>query len=226
MRLTFSAALLALTVCVAQARADEYSIAELKEPAPADAVSPEVAKTLAKTGFRVSLGEKTICDLWLRGEWPGRTGFKPSASVLYPFSQGDLIGVARYHAGKKHTDFRQQRIRSGAYTLRYGLQPEDGNHVGTSDTRDFLMVIKADDDKTTKAPDQKSLFEKSSAAVGSDHPCMLSMTQTSASPKDVLSIHHEEDEDWWIVRVPGLVRKGEKKQPLSVEFVIVGFGEE
>ena len=41
------------------------------------------------------------------------------------------------------TDFRGQEIKKGVYTLRYGQQPEDGNHIGTSELADFLLAIPA-----------------------------------------------------------------------------------
>ena len=59
-------------------------------------MAPAVAAQLAPTGYKVTNGARTVCEVWLAKEWPVKPGFAPSISVLYPFDMGQLIGVVRY----------------------------------------------------------------------------------------------------------------------------------
>jgi len=98
-------------------------------------LSEEVTGALQPSGFRVSDDAGVICDIWLAKEAPLKPKFKPSLRVKYPFQLGQLVGAIRYPEGSKPSDFRGQPLKAGLYTLRYGLQPDDGNHLGTSDLR-------------------------------------------------------------------------------------------
>ena len=93
-------------------------------------------------GFKVMQGEnRTLYEFWPANEWATKPGFSPSATIIDPVQPGVLVGVVRLK--RKGADFRGQDIASGVYTLRYANQPEDGNHVGTFATRDFLLMVPA-----------------------------------------------------------------------------------
>src|ERR1051325_2650292 len=92
----------------AVASAADLTVERLNEPAPSDAVSPAIAAQLSPTGYKVSSGTRTVCEVWLAKEWPVKPGFAPSISVLYPFEMGQLIGVMRYK--RKAEDFRKQEL--------------------------------------------------------------------------------------------------------------------
>jgi hypothetical protein len=139
--------------------ADEYAVAAIDSGPPADAVSKDIAAELAATGLKVTSGSKTVCEIWLAKSSAAKADFKPSDTVLYPFEPGQLIGVLRFRA--KGSDFRDQEIARGTYTLRYGQQPVDGNHVGTSPTRDFLLLVSAKKDTSPKPLDEKTLVQLS-----------------------------------------------------------------
>ena len=118
--------------------ADDYKVAAAEQSVPEE-VAADIAKLITPESFKVTSGKRTICELWLRKAVPVQASFAPTDTVLYPFEVGQLVGVVRF--ARKTTDFRNQEIAAGVYTLRYGLQPVDGNHVGTSETRDFLTAV-------------------------------------------------------------------------------------
>src|SRR5687767_143103 len=78
------------------AQAVDHRLEPLAEPAPADAVSAEIAKELQPAGVRVLRGERSVVDLWLVKQWNVKADFTPTSSVLYPLQVGALVGVARY----------------------------------------------------------------------------------------------------------------------------------
>ena len=200
--------------------AADYRAEPLAEMAPADDISAAIADTLAPTGTRIIRGTKTTyCDIWLCKQWATVADFKATPEVLYPFSPGQLIGVARF--SRKAADFRDQDVPTGVYTLRYAQQPVDGAHVGTSLTRDFLLVLSAEVDKSAKSLDYEDLVAHSAEAVGSSHPALFSM-QRGGDAKHP-SMRHDEEHDWWIVQLAGKTRDN---KPLPTEFVLIGVSAE
>ncbi len=213
--------LLILLVSVAHACAADYRVEPLGEAAPSDDVSADIAATLSKTGARVIRGTKTtFCDIWLCKAIATESNFKETSELLYPLTPGQLIGVAKF--GRRGSDYRDQDIDSGVYTLRYARQPVDGSHVGTSLTRDFLLLLQASVDKSTAPLDYDKLTEHSAEAAGSSHPALLSMQQV---PKDAksLTMRHNEEHDWWVI---GLDTKDKSGKTLRLEFVIYGVAAE
>jgi hypothetical protein len=217
-QLTFAAAL----QLSAALNAQEYRAEKLSEPPPADALAPELVQTLETSGVRVFKGQTPLVDLWLRKEWPAKAGFQPSSAVLYPFEMGDLLGVARYKS--RASDFRQQEIPAGVYTVRYAQQPEDGNHLGTSDTRDFLLLIPATADRQAAKLAPPKLFEASAKAAGTTHPTMLSMLPSATGETPAIALN--EERELVGVRVKGQANAGGKAAPLAVTIVVVGHAAE
>ena len=196
----------------------------LKIGPPAKDLSASIAKAISGNGYKVTAGGKVVCEIWLAKQWDGKAKFKPSLSVLYPFQPGELIGVIRYL--KRAGDFRDQQVKSGVYTIRYGLQPEDGNHIGTSDTRDFLVLLPPSKDKNSaRLTDMAKLFEHSAEVSQATHPAILSMLSIPAKAK-APAVRHLEERKLWSVRLVGKAKAGKSVKNLSIEFVVVGHGEE
>ncbi len=199
----------------------EHRVEILKEGPPADDVSQELLEQFATTGFKIIRGtSRTVCEIWPCKEWKTQAGFQATDQRLYPFRPGQLVGLLRFP--RRGKDFRDQTINSGVYTLRYGLQPTDGNHEGTSPTRDFLLLVNAEEDELNKAWDGDALLEASAEAAGSSHPAMLCLQRAKAGSRDQPSIRHNEGNDWWILEFAGKAAANGKTQPLSVDLIVAG----
>ncbi|MCA9120536.1 MAG: hypothetical protein H6822_14105 [Planctomycetaceae bacterium] len=210
-----------LLFSVSNLYAADYRVEALDEPAPADEISSDIAATLSPAGVRVIRGTATtFCDIWLCKQWATQDDFVPTSALLYPFTPGQLMGVVRY--SRKGSDYRDQDIESGVYTLRYAQQPVDGSHVGTSLTRDFLLLLRAESDESPKVLDYSALAERSAEAAGSSHPALLSMQRVEGDAK-ALTMRHDEEHDWWIVGVEGKTPSG---KGIFVEFVVYGVAAE
>ena len=215
---------LALAVCstisIAAVAAD-HRVEVLDEAAPADQLSEEIVAQLAPTGLRVIRGEnRTVCEIWLCKEWSVDAGFEPSRAVNYPFKTGQLIGVARYP--RRGAGFRDQDIDKGVYTLRYAQQPVDGNHEGTSPTRDFLLLVRADVDRSPAPVEEATLHEQSSESIESTHPALLCMQKVQGDASSAPAMRHNESRDWWIVQFAGQAKVGDETMTLPVDLVVVG----
>lgn len=197
----------------------EHRVEALTEAPPGDAVAPTIAGLLSPTGFKVVRGEsRTVCEIWLCKQWQAAAGERPEA-VNYPLAPGSLVGVVRFP--KKGSDFRDQDIAEGVYTLRYGQQPVDGAHVGTSPTRDFLLLLPAAQDTAAGVLDYRTMTKQSAEAAGSSHPLLLSM-QRAEAPGEPLAIRHVEEPDWWIVRFVGKAKGAD----VPVDLIVAGHAEE
>lgn len=218
-----------LAVCVlglaSVSRAADLTI-ESTDQAPPEAIAADVAKQLAPGAFKVSDGKKVVCEIWFANKWPAKADFKATDEVLYPFEVGELIGAIRF--ARKTTDFRNQEIAAGVYTLRYGQQPVDGNHVGTSPTRDFLLMSPAAEDKSPARVDKDKLFKTSKDAAKSTHPAIMTVlpVPADADPANAPSMIHEESKEMWSALIKGTEAAGDKTAPRLLNLVIVGHGGE
>ena len=208
----------------AAALAQEYKVEKIDAAAPADAVSPQIAALLQPAGFKLVRGEsRTVCEIWLCKEWPIAADAKTGGDVIYPLAPGQLVGVARYP--RKASDFRDQEIASGAYTLRYSQQPVDGAHVGTSPSRDFLVAIPAEKDKDPAPIDYKAIVAGGKETSGSSHPAILSL-QRPGEASEALAVREDADHEWTIVRFTGKTKTGDAVKELALELVLVGIAAE
>src|SRR5271165_183962 len=120
---------------------ETYKVEELKK-APPSSISPEIAPALIAQGYRIVDGQgKPFADLWLRQSIPATS--KPSGAkgvIQFPFlMESELLGVIELH-GEAH-DYRDQAIAQGLYTLRYGHQPVNGDHLGVSPFGDYVLLL-------------------------------------------------------------------------------------
>jgi hypothetical protein len=206
------------------ASAQEYKVQKIDTAAPADAVSPEIAATLKSSGFKLVKGEsRTVCEVWTCQEWPIAADAKTGNDVINPLTPGQLIGVIRYP--RKATDFRDHEIPSGVYTLRYGQQPVDGAHVGTSPTRDFLVVSPAAKDSAAAVLDYKALVAAGKETSGTSHPAILSL-QRPGDSQEPLAVRENAEKEWTIVRFTGKAKAGGAVKDLALEAVLVGVAKE
>ena len=213
---------LGLTVGDARAQ-DEWKAAPISEPAP-EGVAEEVRSLLSETGFEVSKGEgEPFLRFWPRKATPAAS--EPAGSkgaVQFPFlAEGELLGVVEYL--EEGYDYRDQSILEGAYTLRYLLQPINGDHLGVSVFRDYGLLVPADLDQAPEPLERKPLERESAEASGTNHPAVLLMT---TAPEGVASpaIAKNEEKGLTGVVVPLLlqVAGGTEESKLDVQFVIDG----
>ncbi|MGH7866736.1 MAG: hypothetical protein ACREP9_03650, partial [Candidatus Dormibacteraceae bacterium] len=142
-----------LTASLAWAQTS-YKIAPASLPSSSD-VPQSVLSTLEPQGesFQNSSGT-AICEVWFRKGVPvGKAA--SSADVIYGgMAVGEFVGVI--HFPQKATDYRAQAVKPGYYTLRYAQIPQDGNHMGVSTYRDFLLLIPVSADTQ---PEQNLAFD-------------------------------------------------------------------
>jgi hypothetical protein len=186
---------------------------------PADSpVAAAVWNVLDAKGYQLILDDgSTACNLWLRKNLPS-SGAQEAEGVLFPeIVPSTLVGVIWFP--KATPDFRGQPIKAGFYTLRYELIPNDGNHLGVSPSRDFVLLVPPASDPDPSAQFKfEEVVNLSRRATGTNHPGPLSLVEADGTTP---GLSHD-DQDHWIfsVKVPasgeeipiGLIVKGTAQQ--------------
>jgi hypothetical protein len=214
-----------LVLFATRAVAQEYKVEASKEAPPAP-LSAAIKDALNPQGYRV-VDDKgaPYAEIWLRKGIPA-TGKPagPQGPIQFPFlTDGELIGVLRFPA--EGHDYRDQSIAKGAYTMRYGLQPVNGDHLGVSTYRDYVLLLPAAKDMAVANVDRKTLEVQSEAAAGSSHPAIfILLTPPATASKDKPSMIHDEMANTWGVVLPlSLTVTGSSSPvPLPVLLIVVG----
>lgn len=196
--------------------ADDYTLATA-DGAPQD-LPATLAELVDPAGHKVIGPKRDLCSLWLLKDVALQPDFAPSTAVKYPFTPGQLVGVLSVPRRAGLTDFKGQEIESGLYSLRYGQQPVDGNHIGTSDTADFLLAVPiAEDADPAPVADLKALFKQSAGASGTTHPAIFSLLPAEGDAAEP-GLTHDAEHEFWILNFTATA--GDQQVPLRL--VVVG----
>jgi hypothetical protein len=162
--------------------------------APAD-LPPAIAGSLQKDGHKVVGPNGPLAEVWFVAKTPAGPAVTDLDVSLKTIPQGALMGVLRFPA--KGGDRRGQPIAPGVYTLRYSQHPVNGDHVGVSNTRDFLLMTPAgEDSKADAAPGFDELVVMSRKASRTQHPAVLSLAASGESKFPEVKMEGEHD---WVL---------------------------
>jgi hypothetical protein len=208
----------------ASAGAQGYKIEVLKE-APPSALAAAVRAELLTEGYRVVDDQgKPYAEFWLRkaipaSEKPGA----PQGAIQFPFlAEGELLGALRFPGEGR--DYRDQAIAKGVYTLRFGLQPVNGDHLGVSTYRDYALLLPAAKDTAVAPLPKKRLEDRSAESAGTSHPAVLILLAAPAPAASSPSMARDEEKNTWGAVFPlSLSVKGTSgTTPQGVQLIVVG----
>ena len=137
-------------------------------PGPAAAIPEATQALVAAEAVTVKSGDTVVAHFWMRAaafEGDAVDGFGVRYDTI---PEGAFLGVVSFP--EKGSDFREQSIPSGIYTLRFGLHPENGDHMGVAPAailpccRPWTKIW-----KSRKDYDFDALVELT-AEVGNPHP--------------------------------------------------------
>ena len=150
--------------------AQDPSVSPLDTAAPAEVAEP-IRALLAASGHAVKRGDSTLEFWWVRS-LPLESA--PSGAPSWEqVPDGALVGVLR--TASPLQDIRGMPIKPGSYTLRFARQPQDGDHMGVSPYREFLLVSPAADDQVAKPTGYKGAVDLAKKTSGKSHPASLSL---------------------------------------------------
>jgi hypothetical protein len=216
----------ALGASAALAQDADYRVEPLAEAAP-ETFSPAIRATLNPAGVRIFTKDgKPFMDVWLRKDIPAsKAPGAADGAVQFPFlAEGTLLGAIRYAAEGR--DIRDQTIIKGEYTLRYGLQPVDGNHLGVSPFRDFALMLPGEQDQALAPPDMDALFGESAKVSGTEHPATLMLFARKPDDAAKPAIRHDQEKAYWgVMLLAQAAVESAGKSPFALELIIDGVAE-
>ncbi len=159
---------------------------------------PEAARALvAPEGVSVKAGDAAVVSFWMRvapfdGEPAGGFGIR-----FDNIPEGAFLGILEFP--DRGSDFREQAVPPGLYTIRFGLHPEDGNHMGVAPSRDFALLAPADKDLEVAKNYDFDAMVQLSADVGNPHPTVARLELPEADEGPNL---WENDYENWVLDMP------------------------
>lgn len=158
---------------------------ELSGTKHADAIPAEIGVAisgkLSAGGVKASLASNTLTFWWVK-ELP----MKSSTPAWDDVPEGTLVGAVKID--KDLRDIRGRVVRAGAYTLRYGVQPANGDHLGVSPFREFLLLCPAAQDTDAAPRGHDGTIDLSKQTIGGSHPAVWSLDPPVASEAP-LTVH-------------------------------------
>lgn len=167
-----------------------YSIKVVADQAPPKELAEPIRKLLDNRAIQLQDGKgETLMELWFRKEVPVKaTRAQIDNGLTYrEVPSSTILGAMRVH--KRATDYKKQKVPVGVYTLRFGIQPADGDHMGTAPYNEFCLACPAAEDKKADLLAVKELRELS-ARTTDNHPAVFVLfpggKEAGAEPKLVM----------------------------------------
>jgi hypothetical protein len=140
---------------------------------PPAAIAEPLRKLLAPEALIVRGEKDVVMRVWFRDAIPVKaTEEQVKNGLTYrEIAEGTFVGVIEFPA--EFTDYRRQKIAKGAYTLRFAIQPDIGDHTGTTPHPEFCLMSPAGKDTAAEPMPKKDLIELSSEINDGKHPAVL-----------------------------------------------------
>lgn len=167
-----------------------------QEAAPA-ALASAVQATIAPGGVRATISG-TPLDFWFVKTLPLKVGSTTTSWAAV--EEGTLVGAVRL--ASEFRDIRGRLIRPGVYTLRYGIQPQNGDHLGVSPFREFLLLSPSAVDTDVAARGHEPTIEMSIKTAGGSHPAVWSVDPPVATEAALANHTTELGHKALVVEVP------------------------
>ena len=163
---------------------------------PPSQIAPAIAAVLQPSGHKAVAGGATL-DIW----WAQAIALSAEGPGWSSVESGTLVGAMRVTGPYK--EIRGKVVAPGVYTLRYGLQPQNGDHLGISTFREFLVVSPAAVDTDSKVLGFDGVVALSKLVIGTSHPAGMSIDPPEDAPGALLSAYkNESGHDGIVFEVP------------------------
>ena len=212
----------ALSVQLADhSRAGDF-LAKVADKEPPNQIGESIRNTLQPRAVQVLQGDKAVLEIWFRSEVPLKA--KPGSvdKAMDAIAETTLLGAMSVGNGQR--DYKDNEIAAGVYTLRFGLQPQDGDHLGTAEYPYFAVLIPAKNDMQLDGVNSfKAMTKASGKDTASGHPVVLSLRPVSSDSGDLPKLN-DPAADHKSVRVKVPAKAGDEKTSIVFELVYKGHG--
>jgi hypothetical protein len=168
----------------------QLSATKLEAPAPDDLAAP--IRSLLTPAAKVTAGAATL-EVWVVSALPG--GGTDWSGV----AEGAIVGALR--VGGTFKEIRGKTVKPGVYTLRFGLQPQNGDHLGASPFREYLLLSPAAVDMDAKPLGFDGTVALSKQTLGASHPAALSLDPPVATGAPLSIVTNELEHKGVVIEV-------------------------
>jgi hypothetical protein len=217
MRLGFCASLL---FCALAARSADLDVRVANKALPNE-IGPDIAALLQPQALQVMQGDKPVFEVWLAKEVPLQSKPASPSKALDAVKQAAILGAVAIPGTRR--DYRDDEVTAGIYTMRFALQPQDGNHSGSAEFPYFGVLVPAKlDTKPDAIKDYKELMKASSKETSTDHPMVISLRPVASVEGPPVKLTAPASEHKAVrVKVPA---KGPETKEIAFEIVVEGKG--
>jgi hypothetical protein len=190
---------------------------------PPKEIDASIRAKLQSKAVQLLDGDKPVFEFWFATEILLQSKPASVSKALDAIRQTTLLGAVS--VGGNQRDYRDDDLAAGVYSMRFVLQPQDGNHLGTSEFSYFVALTPAKiDTKLDGIADYKALVKASSKETTTDHPVILSLRPASSDAGEDLKLN-EPAPDHKSVRVKVPAKAGDsEKTSITFEIVYQGKG--
>ena len=192
--------------------------ATTRSAAPPSELAPVIASLLSNEAVGVTAAKPaaTLEFWWVKAlSMKAGTGAASWAEV----EEGTLVGVVKISAD--YRDIRGHVVKAGVYTLRFGIQPQNGDHLGVSPFREFLLLGPAAIDTEPAARGHDVTIDISKQSIGGSHPAVWSIDPPVATEAPLQPHKTELGHEAIVMQVP-ITRGGQPGGTLKFGVVLVG----
>jgi hypothetical protein len=212
-----------LLVCLAVSSLSAADLTvKVADKEPPKELDASIRAKLQSKAIQLFNGGKPVYEFWFDAEVPLQAKPSSAAKSLEAIKQATLIGAVFVAADQR--DYRDDSLSAGIYTMRFALQPQDGNHLGTAEFLYFAVLTPARiDTKLDGIGDYKALVKASSKETSTDHPLILSLRPAASDDAEPPKLNTPAP-DHKSVRVKVPAKAGEDKTAIVFEVVYEGKG--
>jgi len=181
MRIQFIATVLATALSVVvNLHAADTALKTVEKTAPKE-IGDSMRAVLESKAIQLMQGDKPALEIWFRQEVPLKSKPASANEALGTIPETTFMGVVSVIESSLR-DYKDNEIPKGTYAARFGLQPKDGDHLGTAEFDYFLVLIAAADDKELNGFDKfKPMVKASGKSTASGHPLVVSLRPSSGA---------------------------------------------
>ncbi len=214
-------ALLLVGMTAGLARAAELALKVLDREPP-KSIDDSIRTNLQLKAVQLLDGGQLAFEFWFNADIPLQTKPASLAKALDQVGQTTLLGAVS--VARASRDYKDNELATGIYTMRMGFQPQDGDHLGTSDFGYFAVLIPARNDaKLEGITTYKALVKASGKESASGHPVILSLRPASANEGELPTrVVPAPDHQAIRVKIPAHVAGKEEKISLVFDLVYQG----
>jgi hypothetical protein len=205
--------------------ADESARLTVATADPPKEVAGPIRKALNDKAVSLADGNGTFFQFWFRNELPLAEQPANDTIAIGTLQEGTVLGVLKVKS--ERYDFRDEEIPEGIYVLRFGIQPEDGNHLGVAPTRTFALLIPAGDDKQLEPVAHDELMKVAATINATSHPSNLNLQPVEQANGDFPRLEERNDGQHkvMLLQFPARLSSSEQVRKLNVALVYEGTGQ-